>query len=87
MPFDQALDKLKDYQEFSKKVVKIHHCFIKDQNDSEKDVRNMAMHITDWGLKVEFNLVRYNPYSPIQGEESSQEVIERNLKILQDQLR
>lgn len=87
MPFYDALEKLKIYQEFSKKTVKIHHCFIKDQNDSEKDVKNMLMHISDFGLEVEFNLVRYNPYSPVQGEESSQEVIERNMRIIEDQLR
>jgi len=37
-------------------------------------------------LLCEFNIVRYNPYSPIQGEESDEEVIHDNMVLLKDTL-
>lgn len=82
MEVGQALDLLKDYQDMTKKIVKIHHCFIKNENDSPADVYAMADELNKRDLLCEFNLVRYNPYSPIQGEESSQEQIDYNLCLL-----
>ena len=73
MPAKEALRMLKEYQQFSKKFIKIHCAFIKDENDSEEDLENMCKTILDTGLFCEFNLVRYNPASPAQGEESSED--------------
>lgn len=87
MPTDDALALLRDYQEFSKKKIKIHHCFIAGENDGEDDVLAMIAALDRHGLDVEFNLVRYNPYSEAQGQESSDEVIARNLSIINDALR
>jgi adenine C2-methylase RlmN of 23S rRNA A2503 and tRNA A37 len=87
MPAEDALAMLRDYQQFSKKVVKIHHCFIAGENDSEADVMGMLAALERHRLDVEFNLVRYNPYSEIQGAESSDEVIARNLNIINSALR
>jgi adenine C2-methylase RlmN of 23S rRNA A2503 and tRNA A37 len=87
MPTDNALALLRDYQEFSKKKIKIHHCFIAGENDGEDDVLAMIAALDRHGLDVEFNLVRYNPYSEAQGQESSDEVIARNLSIINDALR
>jgi 23S rRNA (adenine2503-C2)-methyltransferase len=70
MPVLEALAKLKEYQNFSKKIVKIHHAFIKDENDSREDVEDMCKVLNMSGLAWEFNLVRYNPFSPEQGSES-----------------
>jgi adenine C2-methylase RlmN of 23S rRNA A2503 and tRNA A37 len=39
-----------------------------------------------YNLHVEFNLVRYNPASPEQGEESSDVVITSNMKYLSNRL-
>lgn len=84
MDVDQAFEMLKEYQIFTKKKVKIHHCYIENENDSVDDVHGMIDKINQYRLDCEFNLVRYNPYSEIQGKESSMEVIERNLNILKD---
>lgn len=84
MDHNQALEILSEYQKFSKKVVKIHFPFIEGENDSEEDMYNMCLAIDTAGLVPEFNLVRYNPASKDQGKESSEKIIERNLKILKD---
>jgi len=79
-----ALEMLREYQDFSKKVVKIHFPFIAGENDSEEDIDNIcnAIHLHD--LVCEFNLVRYNPASAEQGKESSANVIERNIRMIQN---
>ena len=82
MEVDDALRLLKDYQEFSKKIVKIHHTFIAGENDSEESVHAVCDAIEKHNLLCEFNLVRYNPASPDQGVESSEEVIYNNVDIL-----
>jgi 23S rRNA (adenine2503-C2)-methyltransferase len=82
MDFWDALESLRVYQEFSKKLVKIHYCFIEGENDSEEDVQAMCDAVNGMHLNWEFNLVRYNPFSEIQGRESSEEVLERNLSII-----
>ncbi len=86
MPVEKAFELLRDYQTFSKKCVKIHHCFIEGENDSVDDVSKMLDMIFTHNLDVEFNLVRYNPYSHIQGRESSDEVINRNINIIRSAL-
>lgn len=82
MDVDKAFSLLKEYQDYSKKKIKIHHCFIKGENDSVEDVHLMIDKIQEFKLDYEFNLVRYNPYSEVQGEESPDEVIQRNLDII-----
>ena len=86
MPVDDAMTLLKEYQEFSKKKIKIHHAFIKNTNDSVEDMIDMVKLIDRHNLDVEFNLVRYNPASPEQGEESPDHIIERNIKIIKSNL-
>jgi 23S rRNA (adenine2503-C2)-methyltransferase len=80
----RALEILKEYQDFSKKIVKIHFPFIADENDSIEDVWKICDAIDNAGLICEFNLVRYNPASPEQGVESSKEIMDRNISIIQD---
>jgi len=79
----KALEILKEYQDFSKKIVKIHFPFIAGENDSEEDIISICDGIDRFGLLCEFNLVRYNPASPNQGVESSEEVITRNIRLIQ----
>ena len=86
MPTENALVMLKDYQNFSKKIIKIHHCFIAGQNDSIENVSDVCDALDRHNLVCEFNLVRYNPASPEQGEESSEEVINRNMDLIQSRL-
>jgi len=73
---------LKDYQSFSKKIIKIHYAFISGQNDSIEEVSEVCDAIDRHKLICEFNLVRYNPASPEQGQESSEEVINRNIELI-----
>ena len=82
MDVTKALSSLKEYQDFSKKIVKLHYAFIAGENDSEKEVNNVCDAIEKCGLICEFNLVRYNPASPDQGAESSEEIIARNIGII-----
>lgn len=84
MDVEQAVMMLKDYQKLSKKFIKIHYPFIAGENDSEKDINSVCDLLDKHNLICEFNLVRYNPYSPEQGKESSDEVIKRNMKILEE---
>lgn len=81
---EQAFDLLKEYQNVSKKIVKIHFAFIKDQNDSIEDLNQICEAIDKRNLLCEFNLVRYNPFSPEQGCESDIETIERNIEYLKN---
>lgn len=84
MPVDEAVRRLKEYQSFSKKIIKIHHPFIAGENDSEEEVNAVCDMLEKHNLICEFNLVRYNPASPEQGLESSEEVINRNVGIIQN---
>lgn len=86
MPAMDALKMLKDYQEISKKIVKIHFAFIKGWNDEEEGVHAICDAIDSVGLICEFNLVRYNPFSPEQGVESDIETINRNFAIMQKRM-
>jgi adenine C2-methylase RlmN of 23S rRNA A2503 and tRNA A37 len=86
MPVHEALAALKAYQDFSKKIVKIHFPFIAGVNDSALDVDAMCEAIETAGLRVEFNLVRYNPASPSQGVESAPEVLEARLDQIRQRL-
>jgi len=81
-----ALDKLKEYQEVTKKIIKLHWAFIENENDDIKTLEQICKAVEDRDLKVEFNLVRYNPYSIIQGKEPSLEIIQNNLNYLRDRL-
>lgn len=87
MESGRALDMLKEYQEFSKKIVKIHYAFIAGENDSERDINDICDAIDKVNLNCEFNLVRYNPAAPEQGVESSEEVIQRNIGVFQNRFK
>lgn len=86
MNVQDSLKILKEYQKISKKIIKIHHTFIEGQNDSEDDVKDMINEIKKQDLIVEFNLVRYNPFSEEQGQESSEKTIERNLELIRNSI-
>lgn len=70
MPVPDALKLLLEYQNFSKKIIKLHGAFIQGENDHVEEVRSWAQHIWHMGLRCEFNIVRYNPLTPEQGTES-----------------
>lgn len=68
MPVADAIDQLKEYQQITKKITKIHGAFIAGENDSKHDVDELIAALEN--LHVEFNIVRYNPLTPDQGAES-----------------
>lgn len=70
-PVEQALANLKQYQQVSKKFIKFHSAFIRDENDNPSDIREMMQTIDSYQLHAEFNIVRYNPYSAEHGVESN----------------
>jgi adenine C2-methylase RlmN of 23S rRNA A2503 and tRNA A37 len=83
---ETALDMLADYQVRTGREVVFHWAFIESENDDEETVREIAEAITSRGLRGKFNLVRYNPYSPAQGREPAEEILERNFAILAEAL-
>ncbi len=77
-----ALRMLQDYQAISKKIPTIHYCFIKGENDSLADLDWVCNSLDHYNLLANFNIVRYNSYSEVQGVESEQNVINRNSEFL-----
>lgn len=74
-PLDYALEALKKYQDFSKKIVKIHYPLIKGENDGWGDARLVGDMILKYELVCELNLIEYNPPDDTSCE-SDQETID-----------
>lgn len=85
-PAEVALDRLAAWQRATYKLVKIHYAFIAGENDSEHDVHAVCDALEARGLYAHINIVRYNPPSAAQGEESPEDVIERNAAIFRTRL-
>ncbi|MBI6883169.1 radical SAM enzyme, Cfr family protein [Pseudomonas putida] len=81
---EHGLDLLKAWQDSTGKVPKIHFAFIKGENDSEADMRAIGDAINSRDLRVNLNIVRYNPHSERVGCESDEDVILRNTSMLAD---
>lgn len=77
-----ALWKLVEWQQKTGQLVTLHWAFIEGENDSLDVLEEIIRAILVRSLDVKFNLVRYNPYSPAQGREPSEEVIQRNFDYL-----
>jgi adenine C2-methylase RlmN of 23S rRNA A2503 and tRNA A37 len=58
---DVALDMLKEWQEATNKIPKIHYAFIDGENDSAEDVSMVCRELRNRRLRANFNIVRYNP--------------------------
>ncbi len=86
MNVDSALTLLAEYQRFSKKILKIHYTFIRGENDDRQSVQRLCDALNDHKLHVEFNLVRYNPASLEQGEETPEDERWRLLQLIASQL-
>lgn len=86
MPTMQALRMLADWQQHSKKIVKLHWALIAGENDGQEDAEAVCEAVRDHGLLCEFNLVRYNPASPEQGIEADEDVINEYLAVLRERL-
>lgn len=84
LPVFEGLRRLKNWQDVTGKIPRIHFAFIEGENDSESDMVQLAAAVKSFDLTVGLNIVRYNPYSEKYGRESSEEVIKRNIEILKD---
>lgn len=83
MPVKNALNILTSYQRVTNKIIKLHWPFIKNQNDSSEDVNGIIDAVKEAKLRIDINIVRYNPYSTAHGEESNLEQIMMNVKLLE----
>lgn len=70
----EALARLKSWQDFSGQIVKIHFPLIAGVNDSVFEIGEITRAIQAHDLRVDVNLIRYNPPTPDQGVESTPEV-------------
>lgn len=77
-----ALHRLRLYQDATNTNIVLHWAFIEGENDSEKDVAAVCDLVRRTGVRARFNLVRYNPYSPAQGKEPSEEVLQARFQQL-----
>lgn len=62
----------------------IHHALIDGENDSIEDLKQIVEALKRSPLFPKLNIVRYNPYSELQGKESSEEKIESYAKFAED---
>lgn len=86
MPVGKALSMLMEWQRHSKKIVKLHWALIAGENDSEADAEAVCEAVNDHRLLCEFNLVRYNPASPLQGAETDEDAINAYVAVLRERL-
>jgi len=84
LPTDIALTKLKNYQYHSNKIIKLHWAFISAENDSKDSINNIIDAVNKVNLRVDVNIVRYNPYSKEYGEETDETVIIEHSKTLRN---
>lgn len=82
MNTDEALKILSNYQQYTRKIVRFHWPFIKDENDSISDVREIVEKIQEHNIRADFNIVQYNPYSAKYGEPSDSCIVSRNVQYL-----
>lgn len=83
---EMALDNLKEYQEITNKIINLHWAFIENENDSIAQLEDIVNLVNSRELLVNFNLVRYNPFSDKEGRESPEDVIQRNYQFLKENL-
>jgi len=86
MYYDRALEILREYQRKTNKIVKIHGAFIENENDSIKSIEEMVNALLRHGLHVDWNIVRYNPFSGGFGKEPNEQGIQRITRRLQNLL-
>lgn len=81
-----ALSRLAEWQRDTGGEVVLHGAFIAGQNDDRETVAEILDVVDSLQLRTRFNLVRYNPYSPAQGVESPEAVIQARFQQIADAL-
>jgi 23S rRNA (adenine2503-C2)-methyltransferase len=86
LPVDDSMKMLVDWQQKTRKIVKLHWAFIQDENDSTDDIYGILKLIHDYDLRCDINIVRYNPYSDQYGFESKESIVFDNAAMLRSLL-
>lgn len=62
-PVEEAFEELLEYQNITKKIIRLHWAFIDAEvtNNTLEDVESICYLVKSSGLRVDINLVRYNP--------------------------
>lgn len=81
-PVGRALLALKQWQDKTGKVPKIHFAFIEGMNDDVDDMYRLGCEVKAHRLKVNLNIVRYNPPTPEHSKEPPEEKIDELVKTL-----
>lgn len=82
LPVDVALGKLVRYQELTRKIPVLHWAMIEGANDGARALEEICEAVNGAGLRCDFNIVRYNPFSEGQGAEPPVDILERNAELL-----
>jgi len=75
IPCNNALRMLRQWQEQTGKIPKIHYAFIDGENDSVDNVLDCCNMVYAYGLTVNWNIVRYNPPEGHDSKEPPEEYI------------
>lgn len=70
MTVPQALRILTDWQVESRKIIILHGAFISGENDDPAALAVLGDMVRGYGLRVDWNVVRYNPFSDDHGCET-----------------
>lgn len=76
MPLEEAIAKLKEWQDFTHKIVRIHYAVIDGVNDKDLDVMFLYNAFSRARLIYDVNLVYYNPYSKNYGKEGKMNLVQ-----------
>lgn len=82
LPAEEALDKLKEFQERQNRVITFHFTLIKGHNDNMVDIYHMAEELQKRNFNGKLNLVRFNPHPAVSDVESEPEKIKDIFDIL-----
>lgn len=82
MSVKAALRALRQYQDQKRIILKLHWAFISSENDSQESVLSICEALEESGIQANIAVVRYNPFSEAHGEESSEYVIDRNIRLM-----
>lgn len=82
MPYNIALDKLKEYSIINTSSPITFHCaFIKGENDNLDDIDEMIHEINKRDFeKLKFNIVKFNPHKNSVHKETDKEILDIILK-------
>ena len=81
---EKALDIIAEYQAITGKKIALHWAFIDGQNDHVEDVETILEAVKTRGIQAKFNLLRYNPYNSLYGQESDEETIKKLFTLINE---